>query len=443
MTTRSISAPAMFLLQAGLGVFFLAPSVSFGDSGELIASAATLSIPHAPGYPLFCLLARAWAELVPWGDWAYRVNLLSAFCGAGACALLLDALLLCGAPAGAAWAGVLFLGLSPSWLRTCLQTEVFAPHCLLAAAALWGVCRFGESSFDPRPMAFLGLCLGLGGAGHHTLVLAVPALLGGAWAWSRPSPAKAWRGLLTLAAFALLGLCLYLYLPLRSRAFPPLDWGHPVDVPRFLHVLLRRDYGSFSLTVEGAQAGRWSAIPAQSLRYLRGLWGDFGPVGLALVLLGAVLWRRSRFSMPAALPALLLLVAGPGFLCLGNPPGDAQTQAALERFLLLPAMGAALFAAAGAAWIARVWRPSAWVLALVPLLSAALSMPSWSQRRDFAAQDYGRNLLRSLPRGSVLFMDGGDDSFYTLAYAQFARGLRRDVELHDRGGLVFPSPYGA
>ncbi|MEK7746131.1 MAG: hypothetical protein AAB576_05650, partial [Elusimicrobiota bacterium] len=164
---------------------------------------------------------------------------------------------------------------------------------------------------------------------------------------------------------------------------------------------------------------------------------------LALVLLGAVLWRRSRFSMPAALPALLLLVAGPGFLCLGNPPGDAQTQAALERFLLLPAMGAALFAAAGAAWIARVWRPSAWVLALVPLLSAALSMPSWSQRRDFAAQDYGRNLLRSLPRGSVLFMDGGDDSFYTLAYAQFARGLRRDVELHDRGGLVFPSPYGA
>ncbi len=40
-------------------------------------------------------------------------------------------------------------------------------------------------------------------------------------------------------------------------------------------------------------------------------------------------------------------------------------------------------------------------------------------------------------------MDGGDDSFYTLAYAQFVRGLRRDVELHDRGGLVFPNPYGA
>jgi tetratricopeptide (TPR) repeat protein len=39
-------------------------------------------------------------------------------------------------------------------------------------------------------------------------------------------------------------------------------------------------------------------------------------------------------------------------------------------------------------------------------------------------------------------MDGGDDTFYSTAYLQFAEGKRKDVELHDRGGLVFKSLYG-
>jgi tetratricopeptide (TPR) repeat protein len=61
---------------------------------------------------------------------------------------------------------------------------------------------------------------------------------------------------------------------------------------------------------------------------------------------------------------------------------------------------------------------------------------------DFAADDYGRNLLKTLPTGAVLFMDGGDDTFYTSAYLTLAEGRRKDLELHDRGGLIFPNPYG-
>ena len=66
----------------------------------------------------------------------------------------------------------------------------------------------------------------------------------------------------------------------------------------------------------------------------------------------------------------------------------------------------------------------------------------WRAREDFAAHDYGRDLLRSLPPGAALFMDGGDDTFYTLAYMRYAQGLRPDLDLRDRGGLVFPNAYG-
>src|SRR5205085_1007507 len=56
--------------------------------------------------------------------------------------------------------------------------------------------------------------------------------------------------------------------------------------------------------------------------------------------------------------------------------------------------------------------------------------------------DYGRAMLRTLPQGTALFMDGGDDAFYSLAYLHYVREERPDVELHDRGGLVYQNPYG-
>ena len=56
----------------------LAPTVTGEDSGELIAAAYTLGIPHPPGYPLWCLLAKAFIQCVPYGEIAWRVNVMSA-----------------------------------------------------------------------------------------------------------------------------------------------------------------------------------------------------------------------------------------------------------------------------------------------------------------------------------------------------------------------------
>ena len=65
----------------------LAPSVTFWDSGEFITAARTLGIPHPPGTPLFVLIAHVWGLIVPFGAYAWRINLLSATCSAMAAAL--------------------------------------------------------------------------------------------------------------------------------------------------------------------------------------------------------------------------------------------------------------------------------------------------------------------------------------------------------------------
>ena len=435
--------PLVFLLFAALGVASMAPSVSFGDSGEFIASAAGLGIAHAPGYPLFTLAGHALGCALPWASWGYRVNLLSALCAAASLSLLFDAALLCGLGALEAGLGALFLGLSPLWLHTSGQAEVFSMNNLAAAAAFWVFCRWRGRFFAQRPMALLGLCLGLGGANHHSLALVVPSLLAAGWARSRPRPMALAGGLFWMGAFAGLGLAAYLFLPLRSRLGPALDWGHPTDLARFLHVLLRRDYGSFSLTVEGAAAGRLASAWPQIERWLAGLHRAFGPAGIALAAAGAASWLRrapgvpicpgdrgrgtapaERPELPWSLPLLWMLLSGPGFLLLGNPPFDALTSGALERFQLLSWIPVPFLVAAGAAWLrplpTRLRGALLVCLLALPCVGAARSKTGWGQRWDLAAHDYGRNVLRSMPPGSILYMDGGDDTFYTLAYFLFA-----------------------
>ncbi|HRU39471.1 MAG TPA: DUF2723 domain-containing protein, partial [Candidatus Goldiibacteriota bacterium] len=81
----------VFLASFYLYIRTLCPSVYFGDSGELIAAAKTLGVPHPTGFPLYLLTAKFFSAL-PLAAFAFRVNLVSAAFGALACAALFFAL---------------------------------------------------------------------------------------------------------------------------------------------------------------------------------------------------------------------------------------------------------------------------------------------------------------------------------------------------------------
>jgi len=65
-----------------------------------------------------------------------------------------------------------------------------------------------------------------------------------------------------------------------------------------------------------------------------------------------------------------------------------------------------------------------------------------ANRQNYLIWDYGQALLRTLPQNSAFYLDGGDDAFYSLALLHESLGKRPDVDIHDRGGLVFHNPYG-
>src|SRR5208282_1764726 len=78
----AIFVAAFVFLLVGLNPTFYAD-----DSPETITAAATLGVPHPPGYSLLTLLGRL-ASLFPLGGIPFRVNLLSAFLAALVCSLL-------------------------------------------------------------------------------------------------------------------------------------------------------------------------------------------------------------------------------------------------------------------------------------------------------------------------------------------------------------------
>jgi hypothetical protein len=60
----------------------------FDDTLEFQTVAPTFGITHPTGYPLYTLIGGLWTRLLPFGTWAGRLNLFSAFCAAIAVGLI-------------------------------------------------------------------------------------------------------------------------------------------------------------------------------------------------------------------------------------------------------------------------------------------------------------------------------------------------------------------
>ncbi len=79
-----LTAGAVFLWALGLYLATMAPSVSFWDPGERIASAFKLQVMHPPGAPFYLLVGRLFSMLAPSAESvAWMVNLISVLASAG------------------------------------------------------------------------------------------------------------------------------------------------------------------------------------------------------------------------------------------------------------------------------------------------------------------------------------------------------------------------
>jgi hypothetical protein len=188
-------AAAVVTLAVLLGyVLTLAPSVTFWDAGEFIAAAKVLGIPHPPGTPLFTLLGHTWGLMLPVGEYAFRLNLMSAVFSALCAGFfflvarvtlervaaglegLERRLVVIGGSAAAACAGAFSF---TAWQNS-VETEVYMVATLTIAAICFLALRWRELRGTPRATHLLLLIVYIGGLsmGNHLLaLLAGPAVI--------------------------------------------------------------------------------------------------------------------------------------------------------------------------------------------------------------------------------------------------------------------------
>ncbi|MBI5239677.1 MAG: DUF2723 domain-containing protein [Elusimicrobia bacterium] len=390
-----------------LGVFALYawtayPTVAPRDSADLAAAALTATPAHPPGYPLYALLGKAWITIIPWGDPAYRLNLLSAAAGAGCSAVVF--LLLCRScglwPALAAALALAFS--APLW-KFSLLCEMYSLHGLFLALLLLLAPRSGEPADEGRAAgsAFL---LGLALVNHQAFILAIPGLLVLWWGKGRAQLIKK-----CLPIF-LLGLSPYLFL-----------WISLGSLSRAWAVLTRQEYGTWSLSA-GMSRPMSLGLGASLLGHFFGeVWRRTSPVIVGLAILGcAEMWRQSRRR--AAGLALILIGTGPAFFLAARfDLSGWVARTVLESALVLPALVVCVCAGFGLAWVQRRKSPVVFALAAAAAAGGSLwqNGAQASHRDDFSAYDYVKDLRRSLPPGSTAAA-GGDTAIYASRYLDLA-----------------------
>jgi hypothetical protein len=273
------------------------PSITGGDSGELVVTTCNLGIAHPPGYPLFTLIGWVWQHAIDilagrHVHVAYAINVMSAVLGSLAAAALAystsamasrtmnhGASGWSGAAMAGVYAGVGFACMPTVWLYS-IQGEVFALNNFLIAALVLLTVRYytheeridvaaatigkakkgGEGqaadnvavSSGPSPRSLVpaalfgafvcGLCL----TNQHTTVF--PVLVTAAFITASlftHGQLNAVR-VLQLIGAVLVGMAPYTFLAVRAHWQVIDSWGDQRTLGGFLIHLLRQEYGQYA-----------------------------------------------------------------------------------------------------------------------------------------------------------------------------------------------------
>jgi len=407
-----------------------APTVYFGDSGELTAAAYNLGIAHPPGYPLYLLLGKAAMVLIPFGDPALRMNLMSGFFAAFAVGLVYVIARGLGQERVPAASAALIAAFAATFWSQAVVAEVYTLAALFFCLILLLAIKWLREP-QPRTLFLLALVSGLAMT-HHVIIAVYFPVLAVFMLAARPAVIKEGRLLLKAVALFALPLLLYLYLPIRSALNPPNDWGNPETLSGMVAHVTARQFGGLFFKHGAAgvaqQIGQFAAVARSQFPLL--LW--LLPIGGA-----AALWLRER-----RLSGLLLILAMVNFVY-----ATAFFITDIEAYFIPFFIIAALFAGATIDWALKALpvakgpiRAGTGVLALIlALLPLGFNWSRCDRSSNFLARELGLNLLEPLQANAVLVVEGTDDLF-SVAYLKIVAGVRPDVAVYDARQNIFPIP---
>ena len=279
----------------------LLPGMAFGDWGEMQTVPHVLGVAHPTGYPTY--IGLAWlAQLVPIGSVALRANLLSAVLIGLTVAMAVAIMLRLGVrPLLAAAAALAFGAVGTVWAAATVA-EVNPLHLLFVSlllhrALIWEARRSGRDLVIGA--ALIGLAIG-----NHLLILFVAPFVVVFVVWVGRHAIAEQPAMVAGAVIAgLLGLGVYLYIPIAASLSPPLAYNHPVTFDAFFALVSGAQFrGQFGFLSPDGVPTMFAALPA--------LWAllivNATPVLPVLAVIGLAALTRTRPAFGLTLVAILL-----------------------------------------------------------------------------------------------------------------------------------------
>jgi hypothetical protein len=399
------------------------PGLMADDSGEMTAAAVGLGIPHPPGYPLLSLLGHL-ATLFPLGTPAFRMNLLSASFLLVALAISLELL--------KNWNGgkervdpwdrillvLLFFSIQPLVAQALTAKGAVYTLTLLVGC---GLAWVWFSALDPSRQGWMLVFLWSLGMTNHwqTTVLWIPWIgykfLKNKTIWNP-------KNILFAGTTAVIGISVYLFLPLRAIRDCVPSWGYPIH-PSLLYWVLSRQLVS--------EVERW----IQPFCFYQETLAEFGWYGVFLVF--PVLFPLALcgmwcgFKEKSSWTWSSIFWGGPVLVAVFFVH-EMQNIYLVPVYLVPLSSWFALLSWRGIKDLVRKVRvrPYRWVF--LGLLVLGLSIwdiavfRSEDKSNYLLADDFGTNVLRDVPRGAILLTEG-DPYVMSLWYQRVANGKRPDL----------------
>jgi hypothetical protein len=214
----------------------LAPTVMWYDMGEFATGAYVLGIAHNSGYPLMMLLGKLFTFL-PFGDIAYRVNMLSAVSAAATVGLMYVFVFRITLKRSAAWIGALTLAVTSTFWSNATWAESYDLNAFLTLLILFALFQWlhnGNSGW----LTVTGLGFGLGLANHRLILVCTIPFVVALWLKYKRKKFQISVGDLGMPLLGfILGFSVNMYLPIRAAQGTPLMWDDASDPLTFLHMV--------------------------------------------------------------------------------------------------------------------------------------------------------------------------------------------------------------
>ena len=418
------TAISLFVLYLSVVPIHLTWANSGEDGGDLLAAMMLGGIPHPTGYPTYILLG-ALAQVLPFGSPYLKgvlVSIIPTALAGGLLAMWVNSRIFEGGWRGSA-AGIisgLVWGTGPLVWGQAVIVEVYGLNSFFIVMGLWWVTVLLQDKGTPfLLLLILALLFGVGLGNHITLVLLLPLIvLGFIHSWKEGSSSKH-IGLQILAMA--LGLLVYLYLPIRARGYPAVNWGNPQTLDGFIWEVTGKPYQGLLVEGFGSDVSSWIGSWAQSLIH------QFGLPLLMIGLVGViVLFRRQKWA--SLILFYLFLVYS--LFSIGYRAEDSGVY--IIPALIYPSVGIGCLAFVIPRYPDFHWHRLDIAIACAIFLIILIRIPSIRSsidpRKDTRAEAFMAAVMPGLPQGAIVLTQYDRDSF-ALGFMHSVMGARSDTVL--------------